>query len=578
MDAKIDRRALMALGLAGTAGACAPCPDFIMPPPGRMKVGDAHTHLFNASDLPVGGFMRDVLAPVYLDGFPEVVPALVDIALKVLKFFSMSAEQELRERVPPWRGPSTEPVSAEAFASRVAGHMEAEIARGGRETGPADPENDLADSHRALALVIASAGAQQEQQEQDRNPDRVDRAALSRIARLGAAVVPPGGTVRMMATRERAARELDAVDVMSIIRWAFLMVQPRCSHLHKYLAFAEGSGEAEVKVMINLLVDYDKWLDDAPARGSWHDKQVSFWTSYSRAVRERVDIHSFAGFDPLKHAEQAARGQTGYLEELRGWFTAGPDAPHKVSGFKVYPPMGFRVIGNARREPRKDRAGARVEKYWKDDPVLKAFDLNTRLDASLDAFFDMCCETGAPVMTHARHSNEASTGSGADASLKYWHARAERQFDKTGKKLRACMGHIDDSNEGGNSYRHWLPRLLELNAQGRAEIYFDIGYTLPILNGRAVWFFNELHGLGGSLQIEKYLMFGTDWIMLAQEPDAGDYYKKAIAAVNASKFAPYKDLLFGGNLRTFLNLPAQSASVRLTRGGACRPTSRVRTG
>jgi Amidohydrolase len=69
------------------------------------------------------------------------------------------------------------------------------------------------------------------------------------------------------------------------------------------------------------------------------------------------------------------------------------------------------------------------------------------LDASLDEFFSFCAQRGVPVVAHGRHSQEASTGTGAFASPQYWFARAQWVYAHGGKPLRASIAHWTNGPE-----------------------------------------------------------------------------------------------------------------------------------
>ncbi len=569
MEHKVKRRALIGAGLAGAASACAPCPKFSLPGAGRTPVSDSHTHLFNAADLPIHGFMRDVLVPRYASNVPEIALALADLALSVLKALSISAEAELKRRLPPWREAVAEDVPAEVYADAIADRIEAQVAARGvvAESGR-DPENDLGDSYFALASLLAEATDTPRAGQQGATP--VDRSALARIARDGAAAVPTAASLRISRSRNRPApATVDAREILAILKWAWMMVQSRCAHLHAFLAFAEHDGRTEVKRVINLLVDYDKWLDDTPKAGSSHASQVAFWTRYARALSMRIDIRTFAGFDPLKHVEERLSNQMPvYFETLKKWALAGKaggEPSHAVAGFKLYPPMGFRAAGNAGRIPYEDRAGARVRARWDGQKPDKwpITEFGDRLDASLDEFFDFCIDHDIPVLAHVSNSNEASAGSGADAGLAYWHARGVRQRQRrpNGPLLRASMGHDELSDYSPGGYREMLPKLLRLNRDKIARFYFDFSYSTQMLAGGmlAKSILDDLARLGGTLELHKYLMFGSDWIMLGQSADANAYYDNAITAIrNHGYWKDYEGSLLRDNLNAFLGLPAEA--------------------
>lgn len=142
----LPRRTVLAAGLSAALGGCMRCADLPRPRVGvaRLPIGDAHAHFFNAADLPVTGFFKNVLIPAHIPDWPEVVLALLDIATNVLKRMAVTASNESRH-MRTGQGDGRE-WSADAFAARVAAQGDAVIARGAaRRRATADPAADLAD-------------------------------------------------------------------------------------------------------------------------------------------------------------------------------------------------------------------------------------------------------------------------------------------------------------------------------------------------------------------------------------------------------------------------------------------------
>jgi predicted TIM-barrel fold metal-dependent hydrolase len=98
---------------------------------------------------------------------------------------------------------------------------------------------------------------------------------------------------------------------------------------------------------------------------------------------------------------------------------------------------------------------------------------------------------------------------------------------------------------------------LELNQLGQADIYFDIAYTPDFLpGGDGEQFMSELAKIyGGADKSTRWLMFGSDWIMLGREPGADHYAQAAAAAIRSvPDWGPaQQDLVLHDNLRRFLS-------------------------
>jgi hypothetical protein len=329
------------------------------------------------------------------------------------------------------------------------------------------------------------------------------------------------------------------IDVGAVLRWVFKMRQTRCRHVAQFLEFADAAApELQVRQCINLLVDYDEWLSERPLPGSDHADQVRFWTQMAAVTRDRLTIHTFAGYDPLKdtYGRLGAGGTSPYLAELLQWFENGkmPDAGQglqpQIAGLKLYPVMGFNPnSGNYLPTPKY--AGRRVRRKWNNAHPQKQF--GPELDATLDAFFSQVAVHDIPLFTHARQSNHATEYADQYGNLVNWHARACRHWTRHQKPLRLCLGHFTL----GDTQEDAFEAIMCLNRQGRARIYIDIAYGLEHgtpLNStdpapeRAAKYMAGLRAYAQKYDPDyDFILFGSDWIMLEQEPGASMFVPDA---------------------------------------------------
>lgn len=441
MSQLFERRTVLGAGAGLIASGCTPCARLKSLPPtdARLPLGDSHVHLFNAADLPVTGFFRHVVIPEDLSGVPEIGAAMLDIATRILKVFSRSANDELRELKAPWRS-IADHMSPERFADEVGELADAAMrARPIAANRVPDPVDDLGDSYAALAALldaVKGGAGSASARVTHASPDRIDRAFLARVASEGAAAAEP------QASRTLAGGGADFA--LSVIQWAFKMVQSRCGHVRDYLENM-GSFTTKTTLILNLLVDYDCWLDDRPAAGSEPEAQLRFWTSYARAADRRVTIRTFAGYDPLAHAEQLIDGRTDYFEALAEWVAAGEEAEVKADGFKLYPPMGFNVDANAPLTA-TGRAADAVRRRWDADRRdLTGF--AGGLDRALDLFFAYCVDKNIPMVAHGRESEGSYEGASANAHPRHWLARAKRLAAGTHRHpLRVSLAHYTSTD------------------------------------------------------------------------------------------------------------------------------------
>lgn len=580
------------LGLCGVLAVAGALPRPVLAQPRSEAFSDAHAHFFNLSDLPARGFLRHVLLPSGADRIGPV-PALLDLVDK-LQRLAISAQDELA-----LEGDAPTVTSLELYSAAM--HH---IANGSARSNIGSPglfglarlmrrELELADSYGLLAaalrriqgyaggteddlkrvLGVREAGREDVIFGGDAEP--IESKAVDRVLRL----IKPGKPD--CPEQPRGTGEVSLDFVREQMRWVHLMLQPRRKLVELYLK-ATGQKRRPAATVVNLLVDYDRWLADAPRQGSSQQDQIAFWTrcASEKHAAGKVDIRTFAGFDPLRHAEEREPGGSSpYLERLVAQFhaRANPAADAAIHGFKLYPPMGFAPSGNVPwmfegDTPVLTAVRARWAARFPDTRIHEA------LNDALDAFFARCAGEGIPVITHAFHSNEAGRCFGSRASPAGWGPVLERH-----PGLRVSLGHFADSADflraakRQGKGRPLAPRmwpftgtapLLDKNRAGHGELFVDISYMSEFLlerkqKGRrqAAAFFSALKDYCHRHDPEaRHIMFGTDWILLGREPH-NHVYVQTIRAAMAEAGWPlsWQENLLHANLQRFLGpLPGQA--------------------
>lgn len=198
----------------------------------------------------------------------------------------------------------------------------------------------------------------------------------------------------------------------------------------------------------------------------------------------------FAGFDPLRHA--AANVDT-YCQSMRA---------QGCSGFKFYPPMGYRAAGNA----------------------------DAAIEASCDAFFAFCEKHDFPVFTHCTPKGfQARSESGVNGDPRYWELALTKH-----PLLRLCLGHagggrqkngpVDSKGwvaQGGewNSDGNWARRVVEL-CRTYKNVYCEFGHVDALIgeskkerDAFVTNFTRELKDSSGAFVFELKCMYGSDSVM-----------------------------------------------------------------
>tara|TARA_B100000678_G_scaffold285032_1_gene287490 strand:- start:549 stop:2243 length:1695 start_codon:yes stop_codon:yes gene_type:complete len=551
-----DRRSFV-IGSSLVMAGCTTC-RFPSPNGGSYEIADAHAHFFNLADLPVRDFMRDVVIPQQFPDLPDIVLALVNIAAGVTQAFAPSAREEIGHLERSLFEDDAR-TSTDTFGNEIKDLQEQAFAREGMvEKSLGDPETSLAASHLSLARRL---GALKQSATGDRNKRggattnlEIDASVYSRIAsgRDAQAAISPD--------KLNSQGALANINLRATLRWIYQMIQPRCEHVETYIKTIF-SAEAKVGHAINLLVDYDRWLQDDPKKDLDHADQIEFWTRYEKVARRKgspIQLHTFAGYDPLKHAGQRLAGETPSFETMLGWVDADEaGASHRIAGFKLYPPMGFNPSSNRDFSLPCDCRGAHQVKTWWEKAGWDVDRIGEELDISLDCFFRACAKRDIPMLAHAANSLASMPGAGAKASPKYWLERARTVRDWGGNPLRVCLGHFHTSPENAD----YLAQIIALNrptSSGRpgARIYVDMSYDQDILDGHPTTILDFYAGVCEAAGDDgRHILFGSDWIMLGREPEAGNYLSQFRAAAADHCFWHDKvDRLFRRNLLEFLKL------------------------
>lgn len=495
------------------------------------EFSDTHVHLFNASDLPIQGFMRHVMIPAW-DGLP--VFALSYLIKKIANLVSDTASEELARLGGPVR--STDEAWATRFAEvgtdqLIEARQEA-FARGELELVQEFDliETALLDDAGATDELVAKHYQSLAAPPTPQGPVEVDpdfrraglRSAFHSLALRaegdeGSALMrwSPGDIIESRSVHQPLVAPAIAKNrkmgggIMRALAWAGLLVRSRSYHLDRYLETMTKDG-ARPSTLINHLVDFDHWLSDDTKSPQLDQVEVA---ARLAALNPQVELRTFAGYCPLRHALDLAEGRTPLIDRLFSLSDEG-----KVRGFKMYPPMGFLPLGNRGRPDAfydmDDPIRTSPAKKWQ--ATGQAGLLGDALDDALEDFYARCAEKGLPVMAHSRSSNGSFTDFQLRASPEHWLAVVDRFA------INLMLGHLIDAREkyfgGGESDDSWplAPRIDLLggaHASG-ARVYGDLGMTNVLVAGgdRPRRFFVRLREIFGDLATKK-ICFGSDWIM-----------------------------------------------------------------
>jgi predicted TIM-barrel fold metal-dependent hydrolase len=465
---------------------------------------DVHCHTFNADDLPVRGFVQTL----HMKGVPlgGSLARLVDVLIQ-------------------GAGPGYRADKARLDAILATGDR-----RGRHRTLSAPIDEELLEREVDVALVELETR---------------DPALLHQIGVELAAAEDGAGpeTVRGVDEIFGAARRA--------VRWVKLFGKSRveiASHLVK--TFSD-----RVDLFCPMLVDLGVGLGDSATTSA--REQIELQEKVSRISMMgllpgggKSRLHPFVGFDP--RTELRARS-------VRDIET--PLALMKVAierygfvGVKVYPPMGWRPIGN--------RAG-----------VGMTNEQATAIDDILREFYGWCVEKDVPITAHCNESNFADESYRTLAAPEGWIEVLEAF-----PALHLNLGHFGGARREEDP-EGWPWRIARAT-KDRPTLFADVGnhniHDPELLEG----YLAMLAGMfsrpeTGSMR--DRLMYGSDWFMLALHPEYEDFLD-AYERLLRERFGPELTSAFlGGNARKFLGFddPMNQNAKRLLRRYETFAESRV---
>ncbi|WP_347266456.1 amidohydrolase family protein [Paracoccus sp. (in: a-proteobacteria)] len=491
----LDRRLFLGGAIGMLAGCQAP-PAQELPQPLDLGV-DAHVHLFNGRDVPVRGFLRQVILPSRESPVPPGTPlaSLAELIVQVLRAGTPSAAAELAGV--PRRGPAEQEQSLAAGIDAFSAGI-----------GDAAPQARMAEPGRddalLLAMLIAEAqGGAVAPLASGRQPvPAMTGDELARLILHG----PEGASV---------ARRWGATatgGLVATMRWAGLLTLGRRDLLDEALRLYRGRVTGQIQVLIASMVDLEHWLDSARADARWMsplDDQIALMSHLARDRRDAL-VLNFAPFCPLRAVVEGPatlrRVQAAVLEQ-------------GFAGVKLYPPMGFRASCN-------DGIGFGHTRH-------KTGVSGRQIDAELQRLYAWCAEAEVPIQAHANDSMAAGRGTGAYASPVYWPQVLARY---PGLRLNLShAGHVlgmaGDAPPpvcGIRSERDWLAVIARMIGSGQ-QVWFDTGFWTelalePRNRDAAVQRLHALEASHAPGKLAARMLYGSDWSMIARLPGHAGYH------------------------------------------------------
>lgn len=542
-------------------------------------VVDGHSHVFNAEDLPIDGFIKRLSpVPAFLTGF---------LSWPLDNLTSWVAENGGNE--------------AHLLLNRLQG-LEAVAPAGVELITDAEVEQELVASWPfpaappggGLEVPVSSEDALTELIRQA-TPEQVAELEEWRAEWLRAAPVEEGviDTARALAQGISAAAKRYVAALNRICK-------PR------HLVAAElAATYPSVHLFAPALVDFEYTSRDKPATNiqtqiAVHSLVAKLAAAGQLPGRPEVRLHPMVGYCPYREvanselrdwdiSKPTSNGYVPYadpqtatdadryspamkFDRLRARPLNRPDGPwrathlqlvgvnraidlvrHAVelggfSGVKVYPPAGFLPIGNV----------------WRFGEVR-----GRRLDAALRTLYAYCESQQVPILTHASRSNGFDDGYDDFAAPTAW-ANVLQEYPG----LRLCFGHFGHmqgiGQDGGQpSPDSWAERFIGL-IDTYDHVYADVGCSkFPVDKAYRTNYLKVLAAIltgPGDVptQRRRRLMFGTDFWLNAISADHRhflDVFRDEIYQAFGDKA---RDEFMGGNALRYLGLRGEDDRPNVT--------------
>jgi predicted TIM-barrel fold metal-dependent hydrolase len=433
---------------------------------------DAHCHTFNGDDLPLDGFFKDIILSDHPDLDTALIRRLGDFLTRLVNFFAPGYTLESSELMQMIDRKKSEGVSALTLMSTAG------IA--GRPTDVSTPSKQ--DFTKAIEKLINKIS-------EDKSSENTRFVEFLK-QQMGFKEDDQLDGVKIKSMSNKMMSGLPDNVVNGAMKLVFHLTKYRYEntqiHFNTYLKNADNSYYSSP-----LIVDYDKWVEGRPKVSL--EKQIELMVLNNQLHEGR--LLPFIPFDPCRQINGPSPSMDLIHEAIAG---------KGFVGVKVYPPMGYKPIGNADDDYSEfSRCGAGLPE-----------DFGRQLDDAFQELFKYCKDNWVPITTHCNRSYGPDMQNEMKADPRYWKIVANQH-----KTLKINLGHF-----GGSA--NWSRTIVDAINEDN-QIYADLSYASEILKKehRDYFIARMKEYIEDNPVLKDRLMFGTDWMLLCMENDHEDYVK-----------------------------------------------------
>ena len=507
MSIELDRRSLLRTLAGGSLGLSAGACHTPLPP--QYPAIDVHCHVFNATDVPIKGFCKEIALSVPPDTFDGGANALAAFLEAILRFCTVDAKTEIddigkRGKIETLHG---QEVDINIFDDSVTAAVKYII------------ENPSAQSEIAIQQKLIAAF------------DTFAQTAKASSARANPKKVAKG--IRITGGQ-----------IFAVVWMACLMKCHRLSLIRR-LATLPRDYPTEIKLFMPAMLDIGLWVGE-PAEVSRHEDQIGVMRKIAIKHGGAYGVHGWVSYCPWRQIVDPH-----HLERVK-W--AIRDCG--FIGVKIYPVMGY--------YPSHNKEKSKAEKY--NTGLLPIPDYGQKLDQNLTDLYEWCVQEEVPILSHCSFSIYPANPAECDAvhhpmetcvGLRAGPENWKPVLDKY-KSLRLNLAHVGGpwhifdtpQNEGKRPPDpQWTGVVLSIlgdstlsgvtaDLADMAEVLERNGDEQQIVARELAQMKTWLETPWGA-QARKRLLYGSDWLMLAREPGNKRYYDRMrISIPSALKIDP----------------------------------------
>jgi predicted TIM-barrel fold metal-dependent hydrolase len=464
---------------------------------------DVHAHFFNASDVNVEGYLAGPVADSETDaGLADLIRALAPIGQALASFAPPAATEydQLKKLKQSFQARSTASDAANPLDQLLNEHRHALA-------------GELTDRMKKANVSEQFIGLRKRALSKRRGNALFDASLVGTafdVATIETALSPQQ---RLQTTKQLYDLSIDkqaaAGDPGGVIEFLGNMLSPRWMNLRTYQqVYSEEAGAFGIDGVLGALVDFSLWLEGC----------------CSSSMLDQVKVHSML-----------STMSGGYMLPLVGynpWIdVAYKNAPalqtvqtairdYGFVGVKIYPPNGFFPYGNQNSPlyASEIHSGGRTRPSAKD------------LDVALATFFDWCAAEHVPVMAHAGQSMGTDVAADGFVGKAGWSALLRKYAGSVDTPI-INLGHFGGGSPPNHHPNDMTPvDFADLMSDAKAgSVYGDLAYwdELSDCSSGQQLCVEAIARLKGAKThfpgLDDRLMYGTDWFMLSQVQNWGEY-------------------------------------------------------